>query len=235
MKYFHAMKLNVMTLAVFAAAVMAMPEAHAGGTYPPPSDGGGQAPVLYSGRATVIDTTVKLLTSNTHLVLGDTGNLEPSGATRTDTVLTLDNPAPLEVHSRTVDAVTSGAEGTSASSAEVEKLLINLPGLKVTADVLEAHTTAICDRPSMTVATSGGSTIANLSINGKAVPFNGKPNQKIKLGVATIILNEQYRPDVNTQVVNALHVQVPGAPGVASADVIVSHAESGILTCPCND
>ncbi|HVT36722.1 MAG TPA: choice-of-anchor P family protein [Nevskiaceae bacterium] len=210
---------------LFAGAA-AVPTARADDTVPP---------VQYSGRATVVDATVKVLTANAHVVLGDTGYLDPTGGTREDTVAQIDNPPPLGLHSSTIDAITSGANGTASSHAEVEKLAVTISALKITADVIEADTTAVCDQSSQTVAPSGSSTIVNLKINGKGYAYSGKPNQKISIpGVATIILNEQSQPDVNSYSVNAIHVIVPGAPGVASANVIISHAESGIVSCPCN-
>jgi hypothetical protein len=222
MKHATAMKRTAISGAILATMLMAQNALAAD-------------PVQYSGRATVIDTTVKVLTANAHVVVADTGALDPWGTTRDATVATVDNPPPVELHSRTMEAVTSGSNGTSASSAEVEKLLLGLPGLKITADVIEAHSAAKCSQETQTVATSGGSTIVNLKINGTPVAYMPKPNQKYTIpGVATITLNEQYRPDVNTIVVNAIHVVVPGAPGIASANVIVSHAESGINSCPCN-
>ena len=193
-------------------------------------------PVQYSGRATVINTTVKVLTANAHVVVADTGNLDPWGTTRETTIATVDNPPPVFLHSSTMDAVTSGSNGTSASSAEVEKLSTKVGELTITADVIEAHSAAKCSQATQTVATSGGATITNLKINGTPIAYMPKPNWKVSIpGVATIIMNEQYRPDVNSIVVNAIHVIVPGAPGVASADVVISHAESGIISCPCNN
>lgn len=187
----------------------------------------------YSGRATVLRANAELLTTTTKVVLADTGEIDPTGTTRDATVLTFDNPPPLEVHSKTAHAIASGSNGTSAATAAVEKLVIKLPGLSISADVIEANSRAVCSRESQTVATSGSSHIVNLVVNGRAIAPPPRPNTKITIpGVATIILDERSNPDVNTQVVNAIHVIVPGMPKVLSADIVVSHAESGIITCP---
>lgn len=191
---------------------------------------------LYSGRATVIDVSLDLLTSHSRLILGDTGELDPMGAPLDDTVLTVDNPQPIEIHSATISGHTEGASDTSTSSARVEALTINLgDGLIITADVLQSFTSATCTRESMTVATAGHSLILNLAINGNPIPIEQDPNSRYEIpGLVTIIANEQYNPDANTIAVNALHVIVPGAPGVASADIVISHAQSGIIHCPCH-
>jgi len=189
--------------------------------------------VRYSGRATVLRVTTQLLTTTTRLVLADTGEIDPTGTTRDATVLTFDNPPPLDVHSKTAKSIASGANGTSAASSEVERLMINLPGLRIAADVIEAHTRADCDQESQTVKRGGSSRIVNLMINDQVIAPPPRPNTKIEIpDVATIILDERRRPDVNTQVINAIHVIIPGVPGVARSDVIIAHAESGILSCP---
>ncbi|HUP92662.1 MAG TPA: choice-of-anchor P family protein [Solimonas sp.] len=192
-------------------------------------------PTRYSGRATVIDAKATALTVKARAIFGDTGELDPNGQTKETTAVAIDNPAPLFASSRTIDAITSGANNTAASRASVEKLQMKIGTLTLAADVIEANAYATCDRNSMTVATSGNSTITNLTLNGKRYAVTGKPNQKITLiGLATVIINEQSNPDVNTMSVNAIHVIVPGSPGVASADVVISHAQAGILSCPCN-
>lgn len=186
----------------------------------------------YSGSATVLLATVKVLKSNTRVVLADTGEIDSAGSTRDATVVTFDNPPPLEVHSKTAHAIASGAGAVSAATAAVEKLVIKVGTLILSADVIESNAHAACDQASSTVAISGDSTLARLTINGKPINVTGQANQKIVIPlVATVIINEQTQPDVNSIVVNAIHIIVPGVPGVASADIVVSRAASGILTC----
>lgn len=217
------------SFALFAAA-LASGTALAGPPYPVPYPDGGV--IRYSGRATVLDARLSLLTSNSRLVLGDTGEINPTGETRENTLLTVDNPPPLEVRSKTVTAIASGAGGISAASAAVEKLALNASALRVTADVIEASSTAECTLESSTVATRGSSSIANLQINGRPINVSGMPNQRIVIPlVATIVINEQTNPDVNTITVTALRITVPGLRGVVGSEVIVSRATSGILTC----
>lgn len=195
-------------------------------TYNPPGT------VRYSGSATVLRANVNALTSTTRVVLADTGEIDTGGSTRDATVVTFDNPPPLEVHSKTAHAIAAGAGGVSAATAAVEKLVIKIGTLTISADVIESNSFAVCDPDSATVAVNGNSTIVNLKVNGRPIDVSGPPNTRIVIPrVATIIINEQTQPDVNSIVVNAVHVIVPGVPGVAAADVVVSRAASGILTC----
>jgi hypothetical protein len=195
-------------------------------TYNPPGT------VRYSGSATVLRANVKVLTSNTRVVLADTGEIDTSGSTRDATVVTFDNPPPLEVHSKTAHAIAAGAGGVSSATAAVEKLVIKIGTLTISADVIESNSFAECNPDSATVAVNGNSTIVNLKINGRPIDASGPPNTKIVIPlVATIIINEQTQPDVNSIVVNAVHVIVPGVPGIAAADVVIARAASGILTC----
>lgn len=224
------LKLSTVIGSALPAALLAL------SILPAPAVAGGGHPeeTRYSGRATVVNIGANAATLAGRVVLGDTGELDPSGMTREDTAVTLTNPAPVELSSKTITAITSGANYVSASSAAVEKLALKVGTLSIGADVVEANSSATCDPYTMTVATAGSSTITNLRINGKAYAVSGKPNQKISIpGVATIIINEQTQLDWNTIAVSALHVIVPGVPGVASADVVISYARSGILTCPC--
>ena len=104
--------------------------------------------------------------------------------------------------------------------------------LRISADVIESNSFAQCNPASSTVAVNGNSTIVNLKINGRPIDVSGPPNTRIVIPlVATVIINERTQPDVNSVVVNAVHIIVPGVPGVAAADIVIARAASGILTC----
>ncbi|HZP11310.1 MAG TPA: choice-of-anchor P family protein [Nevskiaceae bacterium] len=206
-----------------AAAICSWQSAHACGGV-----------TAYSGRATVVNAQANLLKSSTKVVVADTGEIDPTGATRDATVVTFDNPAPTEVHSQTLSAVASGDNDVSAASAAVQKLVIKAHGVTIKADLIEADSEARCHEDSMTVSTAGMANLVNLTINGKGITWNHKVNDKRTLiGIGTLIMNEQTHPDVNTISVNAIHLIIPGVAGVAGADIVISHAQSGILTCPC--
>jgi hypothetical protein len=187
----------------------------------------------YSGRATAVQANVTLLQSTTKVVVADTGYIDDSGATRDATVVQFDNPPPLLIDADELHAIAGGHNYVSSSDAAVQKLTISRPGLNIVADVVTAHAEAVCDPYTMTVKTSGRAQILNLRVNGIVISPGLQPNVKRSIGNISITTNEQYRPDVNTMVVNAIHIRVPATLGVAAADIVISHAEAGILTCPC--
>jgi hypothetical protein len=207
-------------------ALLAVPHASVNATDNPPGT------VLYTGSATVLRADVNLLRSNTRIVLADTGEIDSQGNTRDATVVDFSNPQPLQVDAKVAHAIASGSGGVSASTAAVEKLSIKVGALSITADAIESNSFAQCDQNSSTVATKGTSTIANLRINGRQIPVSTRPNQRIVIPlVGTIILNEQTHPDVNSVVVNAVRVSVPGLLGKVGTEIVISRAASGIFTC----
>src|SRR5581483_5424671 len=150
-----------------AAAICSWQSAHACGGV-----------TAYSGRATVVNAQANLLKSSTKVVVADTGEIDPTGATRDATVVTFDNPAPTEVHSQTLSAVASGDNDVSAASAAVQKLVIKAHGVTIKADLIEADSEARCHEDSMTVSTAGMANLVNLTINGKGITWNHKVNDK---------------------------------------------------------
>jgi hypothetical protein len=187
----------------------------------------------YSGRATALRANANVLKSNTRVVVADTGEIDPLGATRDATVVDFQNPPPTQVGAQVFRSIAGGFDGVSAASAATEKLSINTSRLKVTADLITADSQAVCHPDSMTVSTSGTAQIVNLRVNGIAISPTAQPNVKRQIGNITIITNEQTHPDVNTIHVNAVHIIIPTVLGVAGSEIIISHVESGILTCPC--
>ena len=184
--------------------------------------------ISYDGRATVVDATAQLGTVSAKVVVADTGELDPSGAPRDATVATLSNPPPLQIQAQALTAHTEGGYDTSTSYAAITKLAINLPGLAITADVVQANSQAQCLNYLPSV--QGSANVVNLTVNGISYPGTGQPNQTINLGLAKIVLNEQM-PSATAITVNAIHISVPGLPGLLGTDVVISHAESSIEGC----
>lgn len=207
-------------------AMFAVPYGPASATGSPPGT------IAYTGSATVLRADINLLTSNTRIVLADTGEIDSLGNTRDATVVDFSNPKPLQVEAKVAHAIAGGGGGISASTAAVEKLKIKVGSLHITADAIESNSFAECDLDSSTVATQGTSTIVNLRINGRRIPASTRPNTRVVIPlVGTVILNEQTHPDVNSVVVNAVRVSVPGLLGKAATDIVISRAASGIFTC----
>jgi len=188
--------------------------------------------VVYGGQATAVSAQANVLTTKLKVVLSDTGALDPSGKPRDATAVTLNNPPPLQIEAKTLAAHTEGGNNAATSDSEVQTLLIGLPGLTIKAGVVEAWSQAACDNGNLVLG--GGADVVSLSINGKAYAVGNTPNQKIAIpGVATITIDEQIRT-ADSITVNAIHVSLPGVPGVLSADVVIAHAESSLDNCSCS-
>ncbi len=189
---------------------------------------------IFSGQATVLRASV-LDVINATLV--DTGSLPPTGGTRKEILVNLNVPL-LTLTSQTAMARTQGGGNQSNSVATVENLNIaNLLGIGVSAKVIQANAKAKCDNGDAKV--SGGSTIADLWINGVKINVTGDPNQTINLSpLIKIIINEQDKSDtgdVAAITVNALHIIVlnglSGDDSGSLADVVISSAHADIA-CP---
>ena len=181
------------------------------------TDGGSSTSTSFSGRATAVRATVL----GNNIVLSDAGPLPASGGSQETSLLTASVPG--VVTARVLHASTIGQGDRSRSEASTADLDLTVGGQRVTATFLMARAEARCSNGS--AATSGGSEIAGLTINGQTVAVSGQPNQTIllPLGAGRVVINEQTRsPGAIT--VNALHVVVTGV-----ADVVVSSAHADIV------
>lgn len=193
----------------------------------------------YGGRATVVNANAHLGSATARVVVSDTGEMDPNGTARDATVASIDNPPPLELHLKTLSAHTVGYDRISTADADVQSVEIDLPGYKIVAGIVQSYTQATCTAAD-TPAVDGGASVVDLKVNGMPVRVLNTPNQKIPLGLATIIINEQTHT-ANSISVNAIHVtlpgllpSIPGLPPLSSllgADVVISHAESSIQGC----
>lgn len=173
----------------------------------------------YGGRATVVGADVDLLDIlPIHVRLGDSGALPAAGGYSEGELVRIAVPNLLDTG--VAVAKVSGDENKSYASAELAGLTLNLLGIGIRADVIEAEATAFCG------SASGASKIANLRINDVVVKIGGQPNQAIVVGPLSIIINEQ-KPVANGMAVNALHIRALGI-----ADVVLSSA-TATLECSC--
>jgi hypothetical protein len=189
-------------------------------------------PVTYSGRATVINATATVVLLQPKVVIGDTGELEPFGTARETAAANVTVPFPIMVQVGTISASTVGSRAVSTSSAAVQTVLVKVFGLSITADAVDANTSAKC-HGLLPVSTSGTSDVTNLRINGQLINLAVQPNVTITIPiplVGSVTLNEVRKVDANTIAVNAIHV-VGSALGLAGADIVIGHAESGIKNC----
>ena len=204
-----------------------------------PADASTSGPVM-SGRAYGVGL------SNTR-VLGvpvadsaspDTGVV--SSATSTDTTAGCTNlPAGLVTATLLCSSVSiDGGRYNSYAEESVASAHIGIPGLPVIDALgLEADSFTGC-RTGLdgTVGSDGASVIGFLRV-GHTVLINTPtvvpPNTRYTVGALSVTLNEQVEtPGLlnGGLTVNAIHVQV-NAPGVATADVVISSATSSVANC----
>lgn len=195
----------------------------------------------YTGRAIGIQASLKTpLLPAIALNVADTGELDPAGGMRDAALAVVATPQPLQVDTGVVTAVTVGSGTGTDSSAATTTLELNLAQLlSVDAGVLQSNAVATCVNGAPVY--SGSANIADLVIQGNAIPITGERNQTISLlGLATIIINEQIQ-DGGRFIVNALHVKLGGALTLGiTADVVISQSVAGIncasvVTCPVRD
>jgi hypothetical protein len=179
---------------------------------------GKTAPVTFHGEATAADVTV--LGVNT--VLGSTGALPTTGGTLESDLATVNIPLLLTGAIAHSDAIGIGDHAEASSTVAGFNLLSG--GLTITADLIQSqvYVSGTNDQPPVG---TGSSLLANLVVAGQPIVITGKPNQKIKLPVGSITINEQTQ-GVGKITVIALHIVITGV-----ADVQLASSTAGIGPC----
>jgi hypothetical protein len=190
-----------------------------------PSEATGTASILYyTGRAYALSAKVGPLQPT---VVSDTGEVLTASESTAEKYLARVSLVPVTATALSSSIVTGDAQSTA--NAAVGEISINLLGIPaVRAKVVRATSTSAC--ADLEATASGGVTIQSLSIGGVLQSTtNPAPNTEIKVGLATITLNEQKPvPDASAGLmVNAIRVAAPGV-----ADIVVASAKSDIHNCP---
>src|SRR5438093_441787 len=84
----------------------------------------------------------------------------------------------------------------------VAALTLTVAGNTISAGLLQARAAAVCRDGGATA--SGGSDITALSVNGGSITVSGEPNQKVRLPVGEVTINEQKSNGPGDITVNAL-------------------------------
>jgi hypothetical protein len=210
-----------------AATSVSVRAAFAGDDFFRPSDDSATAKVLsYAGHSYALRSTLALLPP---VVVSDTGVV--STASRSSTEKSAVSASNQLVSTSALTAAVTTGDAKSTGRATAENVTIGIPGVPVIrAAAVRATAESVCDLDGFHASGSGGVTIESLSIGG--IPQNTAtvaPNKVIRVGPATITLNEQKPVPGSSAgiMVNAIHVAVPGI-----AEVVVSAAESSIRNCP---
>jgi hypothetical protein len=182
--------------------------------------------LYYTGTAYGLSTKVALLPRT---VAADTGDVSTASKSTTDkSAASLRTPL-VSVASLNAGVTTGGGKSTAqARTGEVTIGLAGLPVIRATA--VHAVSESVCRVEGFTATASGGVTIESLTIGGVLhSTASVAPNTVIRIGTATITLNEQ-RPVADSSaglLVNAIHVAAPGI-----ADVVIASAQSAVHHCP---
>ena len=134
----------------------------------------------------------------------------------------------------TIEEAFAGAPKTWHSRGfAITEDLVALAG-QLTADVIEAESTAGCDGTTPIFGTA--SRIVNLSLGGQDIPvLNPSPNQVLidQAGIRIVFWETNWDPatggttdGADSVFANALHVTAPGG-----VDLIVSHSEAAVANC----
>ncbi|MFI7634947.1 choice-of-anchor P family protein [Nonomuraea sp. NPDC049400] len=182
--------------------------------------------LYYTGRSYGLSAKVALLPPT---VVSDTG--EVSTAAKSANEKSAASVSLGIVSASAVSAsVTTGA-GTSTGRATTGDVTIGVPGLPVIrATDVRATSQSTCQVGPFTATATGTVTIGSLTVGGIVQPTTTvAPNTVIRVGTATITLNEQKPVPGSSagSLVNAIHISAPGV-----ADVVVSAARSDIHNCP---
>lgn len=183
--------------------------------------------VLYTGKATGIEATANILTTKVKLLLVNVP-FDCLGRPKEEVLASVGNPGPLKISSKSVRGYTLGdnANEKATALASIEDTTLEVPGLKVQVQAIDARAEASCDGTKTTV--DGESTLAGLMINGKTVQANGQPNQKFEVpGVASITINEQVRLGREISVYG-LHIKLLDDDEAVNGDIYMAKTRARI-------
>lgn len=189
-----------------------------------------QGDTFYSGSAIGAIGTVKVAQLQVRLALAE-NYMSCIGTPKTETIVSISNPAPLGIQSKTVTTFTSGRDSKAIADTKMQDVQIDFPGLMVTASAVTSRAVARCVSPGV-IATSGGSTLTNLKINGEGVQISGEKNQTIDIpNVGSVVINQQVKRkegEFTSFRAVALRVKLlPDAP--VSSDISLASSKAAIF------
>ena len=189
----------------------------------------------YSGEATVVRVSAGGLGP---IEVGKAGPVSSKGGADESTLLSVDGSETGGVLAAEVAHASVVAQGNSSSAeAFVANPTLTALGNEIRADVLRSQAEARCDGAGAASA-SGSSEIVGLTVNGQPIAVSGRPNETVRIGGVTIIINEQTGSANGNSAditVNALHVTaVDPLTGTTLLDVVISSAHADISCAACN-
>jgi hypothetical protein len=136
------------------------------------------------------------------------------------------NPASTLLSAETLHASTIAQGDRVRSEASLAEVNLAVAGNSVGASFLMAHAMAVCTASGPVV--SGNAELADLVVNGQAIPVGTTPNESAGAGPVTVYVNQQQTNSAGTAIdVTALRVVVTDpVAGTTLADVSFSHVHA---------
>jgi hypothetical protein len=194
--------------------------------------------LIYTGRAYDLGVTASLLGGLIKvgpLTLIDSNPIKTTATTTEGGNLLTANLGSLLLSVTGSQTVATGVGGDgSAANATIEAANSGTLGIKATA--IAASSATSCNESTHALTETGGTTIASLTIGGTNVTIpNPIPANYVVLGipgVTSLVLNEQLpTADGDGLQVNAIDLKLGPLMNLASAQVIIGHAESDVEGC----
>jgi hypothetical protein len=194
--------------------------------------------LIYTGRAYDLGVTASLLGGLVKvgpLTLIDSGPIKTTATTTEGGNLLTANLGSLLLSVTGSQTVATGVGGDgSAANATIESATSGTLG--ITAKVIAANSATSCNEATHTLTETGGTTITSLKIGTTTVAIpNPIPPNYVVLGipmVTSLVLNEQLpTADGDGLQVNAIDLKLGPLLNLATAQVIIGHAESDVEGC----
>ena len=164
------------------------------------------------------------------------GPLPPSGGADDSMLLSISGTETGGVLAAEVaHASVVGQGNRSSSAASVAGVNLNAAGNSIQAVLLRSQAEATCDGAGGASA-AGSSEITGLTVNGGTINVSGQPNQSVRVGGVTIVINEQSGSANGNQAditVNALHVTAVDPVTGQLLDVVIASAHADISCGAC--
>lgn len=185
--------------------------------------------VIYQAHATGVQGTVKVGDITKKVLLVDNG-MSCKQVEEEETASFVQTPKPIFVKANTITTYTLGANNQTDAYSYLEKLVVEVPGVTVTADLIGSYSQAVCNTSTMRESASGGADFVNVRVNGNPIQINGSPNQRIAIDdIASVTFDERtvWRSEYKS---NALHIRLFNEQDSVYGDVIIGYSRAKV-TC----
>lgn len=126
-------------------------------------------------------------------------------------------------------------DGVAAAHSRTEQLYLDLDGVVITADTLRSNSTTTCDGEQTAAASSAGSAVAGLRVDGEPIPVADEPNgvrHRVDLpegrgfvDIAPLVVETTESGDgwTTTALRITVHTNTPNPPPISPDELLVTH------------